>query len=45
VAAPQSVERMYKGEWFNSISHLIGAVAALVGLVLFGLVLGVTLGV
>ena len=25
---------MYKGEWFNSISHLIGAVAALVGLVI-----------
>jgi len=23
---------MYKGEWFNSISHLIGAVLALVGL-------------
>ncbi|MFZ4792261.1 MAG: PAQR family membrane homeostasis protein TrhA [Candidatus Competibacteraceae bacterium] len=25
---------MYKGEWFNSISHLIGAVAALVGLLI-----------
>ncbi len=25
---------MYKGEWFNSISHIIGAVLALVGLVL-----------
>ncbi|MEE8597289.1 MAG: hemolysin III family protein, partial [bacterium] len=25
---------MYKGEWFNSISHLIGAVLALVGLML-----------
>ena len=25
---------MYKGEWFNSISHLIGAEAALVGLVI-----------
>ena len=25
---------MYKGEWFNSISHLVGAVAALVGLVI-----------
>lgn len=24
---------MYKGEWFNSISHLVGAVAGLVGLV------------
>ena len=24
---------MYRGEWFNSISHLVGAVAALVGLV------------
>lgn len=34
MAVPQSVERMYKGEWFNSISHLIGAVAALVGLVI-----------
>ena len=25
---------MYRGEWFNSISHLVGAVAALVGLVI-----------
>jgi hemolysin III len=25
---------MYKGEWFNSITHLIGAVLAIVGLVL-----------
>ena len=25
---------MYKGEWFNSISHLIGAALALVGLIL-----------
>lgn len=25
---------MYKGEWFNSISHLVGAVLALVGLAL-----------
>jgi len=25
---------MYKGEWFNSISHLIGAVLAMIGLVL-----------
>ena len=25
---------MYKGEWFNSISHMIGAALALVGLVL-----------
>jgi hemolysin III len=25
---------MYKGEWFNSISHLIGAALALIGLVL-----------
>lgn len=25
---------MYRGEWFNSISHLIGAVAALAGLVI-----------
>jgi len=25
---------MYKGEWFNSISHLIGAVVALVGLLI-----------
>lgn len=25
---------MYPGEWFNSISHLVGAVAALVGLVI-----------
>ena len=25
---------MYKGEFFNSISHLVGAVAALVGLVI-----------
>ncbi|MDS4025570.1 MAG: hemolysin III family protein [Candidatus Contendobacter sp.] len=24
---------MYRGEWFNSISHLVGAVAALAGLV------------
>lgn len=25
---------MYRGEWFNSISHLVGAVAALAGLVI-----------
>lgn len=25
---------MYKGEWFNSISHLIGAVLSIIGLVL-----------
>lgn len=25
---------MYQGEWFNSISHLVGAVAALVGVVI-----------
>ena len=34
---------MYKGEWFNSISHVIGAVLALVGLVLL-VVLAVRLG-
>jgi len=30
----KNVIKMYKGEWFNSISHLIGAVLALAGLVL-----------
>ena len=29
---------MYRGEWFNSISHLVGAVAALAGLVIVGVV-------
>lgn len=29
---------MYKGEWFNTISHFIGAVAGLVGLILLVIV-------
>jgi hemolysin III len=31
---------MYKGEWFNSISHLIGAALALIGLVLLVVLAG-----